>query len=485
MSSVSAVSLQSIMKKSKLIFDLLRLPVDFISAFSALILAYKVRQVTDLIPGVQYYFFPEYLPPFPLYLEFSVVATLFLMILLGLNGMYSIKFNEGLGKTFLRIFSLVSVWVLFIIAYYFLVVHELFFSRIALFQIWIFSMALLMVGRGLIFIIQAQLYRFGVGQIRLLFIGVNSFADHAYRILERDKKYKIIGALSARLESRKVGDLKIIGTLDELEKVVRDDQVDEIIQAEPLLEDKGGERLLSFCRSKQLQFYFIPEVLKLQSLNVGMEMIDGIPLINLKQTRLEGWGAVYKRVFDFLFSLIALIFLLPFFLLIGLLIKLDSRGPVFYKSLRQYKEKVFGLYKFRSMVLDAEKKRAELLSQNERTGPLFKIKNDPRVTRFGRFLRKTSIDELPQLLNVLFGHISLVGPRPHLPEEVEQYESHHLGVFAIKPGITGLAQINGRSTLDFEDEVKLDFYYMENWSLWLDLKIIFQSVAIMFKADGH
>ena len=137
------------------------------------------------------------------------------------------------------------------------------------------------------------------------------------------------------------------------------------------------------------------------------------------------------------------------------------------------------------MVMDADARKAELLMKNERSGPLFKIKNDPRITKLGRFLRKTSIDELPQLFNVLIGNMSLVGPRPHMPEEVEQYKSHHFRVFAIKPGLTGLAQISGRSNLDFEEEVKLDFYYIENWSMWLDFKIILKSVGIVFKADGH
>jgi lipopolysaccharide/colanic/teichoic acid biosynthesis glycosyltransferase len=137
------------------------------------------------------------------------------------------------------------------------------------------------------------------------------------------------------------------------------------------------------------------------------------------------------------------------------------------------------------MVMDADKKKTELLDQNEREGPLFKIKDDPRVTKLGRFLRKTSIDELPQLFNVLIGAISLVGPRPHLPEEVDQYRKDHKKVFTIKPGLTGLAQTSGRSNLDFEDEVKLDFYYIENWSMLLDLKIILKSIGIVFRAEGH
>jgi exopolysaccharide biosynthesis polyprenyl glycosylphosphotransferase len=473
------------MKKSKLLFEILRLPIDFAATFCAFLLAYKIRPITDLIPGVHYNFFPELLPPFDEYLKFSLIATVVLIVLFVFSNMYSIKSAERFGKVFLKIGFLVSAWLMFIIAYYFLIVHELFFSRIALAHIWLFSIVFITLGRSLILIVQEFLFRFGIGQTRVLFIGVNAFADQSYAVLSQDRRYRVVGALAEAYESRKKGMLHIIGTTDQLEPVVKKYQVEEIIQAEPNLKELTPADMLAFCRSHQIHYYFIPEVLRLQSVNVEMEMIDTVPLISLKQTRLEGWGRVYKRVFDILFSSVMAVLLIPLWIIVPILIRLDSPGPVIYKSKRKYKDRVFHIYKFRSMVPDADARKAQLLEKNERRGPLFKIKDDPRVTRLGRFLRKTSIDELPQLFNVLIGNMSLVGPRPHLPEEVDQYKSHHFRVFAIKPGVTGLAQISGRSSLDFEEELKLDFYYIENWSLWLDLKIILKSVAIIFKADGH
>jgi exopolysaccharide biosynthesis polyprenyl glycosylphosphotransferase len=374
---------------------------------------------------------------------------------------------------------------MFIIAYYFLIVHELFFSRIALAHIWLFAIVFITLGRVIMLLIQESMYRFNVGRTKVLFIGVNSFADRCYKVLSQDKKFKVVGALADEHHSRKMGKLRIVGTIDQLEQVVHKYKVEEIIQAEPAFDSISNADILSFCRSHQIYYYFIPEVLRLQSVNIEMEMIDDVPVISLKQTPLEGWGHVYKRVFDVLLSLILIQILIPIWIIVPILIKLDSPGPAFYGSKRKYKNKVFRIFKFRSMVMDADSKKAELLAKNERKGPLFKIKEDPRVTRLGRFLRKTSIDELPQLFNVLIGTLSLVGPRPHLPEEVDQYKKDHHKVFTIKPGLTGLAQISGRSNLDFEDEVKLDFYYIENWSMLLDLKIILKSIGVVFRADGH
>jgi len=200
-------------------------------------------------------------------------------------------------------------------------------------------------------------------------------------------------------------------------------------------------------------------------------------VIELKRTPLDGWGKIFKRVFDIAFSTIALLILIPFFIVIGIIIKIDSSGPVFVKLERVgRKGKTFTLYKFRSMVVGAHGMKKELKQYNERSdGPLFKMKNDPRITRFGKFLRASSMDELPQFWNVLKSRMSVVGPRPHEPEEVSKYQKHHKTVLTIKPGITGMAQVSGRSDLNFEEEAKLDVYYVENWSMILDLQLIFRT----------
>lgn len=473
------------MKKSEIIFGALRLPVDFIATIAAFMLAYYIRPITDLIPGVQYHFEPELLPEFSQYIKFSFIATGFLILIFIFNHLYSLKITYQLKRNIFKVVFLVTTWLMFIIAYYFLVVHQLFFSRIALAHIWIFTNFFILLGRGLILGIQSFLLRYGIGRRKILFIGVTALADRFYYNFKEDKRYEVIGAIADELKSRKIGDLKIIGNLNDLAHIVKKYKIEEIIQADPDIKASTSNNILDFCRSNQISYNFIPDLIRLQRTNVEMQTIDGIPLITLKQTALDGWGHIYKRLFDIIFSLILIIFLIPIWIIIPILIKIDSRGPIFYKSERKYRNKLFGIYKFRSMIINAEKEKEALMKQNERTGPLFKIKNDPRITKFGNFIRKTSIDELPQLFNVLIGAVSLVGPRPHLAKEVEQYKEHHYRVFGIKPGVTGLAQINGRSNLDFEEEVRLDVYYIENWSLWFDIKIILKSVLVVLRADGN
>ena len=192
-----------------------------------------------------------------------------------------------------------------------------------------------------------------------------------------------------------------------------------------------------------------------------------------------------KRLIDVLLSLIGIIMFLPCLPIIGLLIKLDSRGPVFYLADRIGKHmKNFKMYKFRTMYKEADKKLSELVDLNEMEGPIFKIKKDPRITPVGMILRKFSIDELPQLFNVFVGYMSFIGPRPTIPDEVSLYESWQRRRFSMKPGITCLWQIRGRNKIGFEEWMKLDLEYLDNWSLWLDLKILVKTIPVVLFGIG-
>lgn len=189
----------------------------------------------------------------------------------------------------------------------------------------------------------------------------------------------------------------------------------------------------------------------------------------------------FKRTLDIICSLIGLIILSPIFLLVGILISIESKGPIFFKQVRVgLRGKEFNMYKFRSMVVNAEELKERLSKQNEMSGPMFKMKNDPRVTKVGRFIRKTSIDELPQLLNVLKGEMSLVGPRPSLPNEVKKFESWMLKRLEVKPGLTCYWQVSGRNSIGFEEWMKLDVKYVRKRGFFLDLKLIFKTFFVLF-----
>ena len=189
----------------------------------------------------------------------------------------------------------------------------------------------------------------------------------------------------------------------------------------------------------------------------------------------------FKRIFDIICSLMAVIILLPIFFIVFLAIKIESKGPVIFSQERVgINNKSFKMYKFRSMVQNAEELKEKLVKQNEMSGPMFKMKEDPRVTKVGKFIRKTSIDEIPQLINVLKGDMSLVGPRPSLPKEVEKFESWMLDRLNVKPGLTCYWQVSGRNNIDFEDWMKLDLQYVEDRNFLLDLKLIFKTFFVLF-----
>jgi exopolysaccharide biosynthesis polyprenyl glycosylphosphotransferase len=213
--------------------------------------------------------------------------------------------------------------------------------------------------------------------------------------------------------------------------------------------------------------------------------VAGIPLTHVEAPEFRGGRKVVKYTVDRAMALFAVLLAAPLLLLIAIAVKLDSRGPVFFRQTRVGQGgKEFGVYKFRSMVVDADAMLAKLAAQNETDGLMFKMRRDPRVTRVGRFLRKWSLDELPQLFNVLLGHMSLVGPRPPLPREVAQYSNDVARRLLVKPGMTGLWQVSGRSDLSWEDGIRLDLYYVENWSLTADLTILWKTFGAVVKGRG-
>ena len=276
----------------------------------------------------------------------------------------------------------------------------------------------------------------------------------------------------------------VVGTLDTLFQHARKQFVDEIFFTTP--SERGiVQDVLEKARLHGVDLRVVPDLYDGLAWNSPIEYIGQFPTIPLHCGQVPEISLVLKRMLDVVFSGLLLLALSPFLVAIAIAIKLESKGPVFYASERIGKKgRVFRCFKFRTMVRDAEKRRADVMHMNERDGVLFKISNDPRITRVGRFLRKYSLDELPQFLNVLRGDMSVVGPRPPIASEVLEYKLNHLRRLDVTPGITGLWQVQGRRDPSFDSYVSLDMTYIENWSIWLDMKIIVRTVAVVFSGTG-
>jgi exopolysaccharide biosynthesis polyprenyl glycosylphosphotransferase len=276
----------------------------------------------------------------------------------------------------------------------------------------------------------------------------------------------------------------VVGTLDTLFQNARKQFVDEIFFTTPC--ERGiVQSVLDQARVHGVDLRVVPDMYDGLAWNSPIEYIGQFPTIPLHCGHVPEVGLFIKRLIDVLLSGVALIMLLPLLLIVSIAVKLDSRGPIFYSSERIGKRgRVFKCTKFRTMVRDAEKRRADVMHMNERDGVLFKISNDPRITTVGRFLRKYSLDELPQFLNVLKGDMSIVGPRPPLASEVQEYKLNHLRRLDVTPGITGLWQVQARQDPSFDSYISLDVTYIDNWSIWLDLKIIMRTIIVVFAGTG-
>jgi len=276
----------------------------------------------------------------------------------------------------------------------------------------------------------------------------------------------------------------VVGTLETMFAHARKQFVDEIFFTTPC--DRGiVQNVLEEARVQGVDLRMVPDMYDGLLWNSPIEYIGQFPTIPLHRGHVPEIGLMFKRVLDILFSALALAILSPVLLAIAIAVKLDSRGPVFYSSERIGKKGiVFRCSKFRTMVRDAEKRRGDVMHMNERDGVLFKISNDPRITKLGRFLRKYSLDELPQFINVLRGDMSIVGPRPPIASEVKEYKLNHLRRLDVTPGITGLWQVQARQDPSFDHYISLDVAYIENWSLWLDLKIIARTIGVVFAGTG-
>ena len=324
--------------------------------------------------------------------------------------------------------------------------------------------------------------------IRIAFYGTSGTAKNLTRFIQSRSivPYEIIGYIKPRRDSQ-TDEFPSVCSRDEMFDWLIDNSVSELFIADTKISKEDKAEIIYACEQHDLGYKLVADIFSLVSITTRVIHMGGITMIESVPPPLSGVRILVKRVMDMIISTILIILFIPIWFILSIIIAVTSGFPIFFKQKRLGRGNIlFNMIKFRSMHMGAHGKRNVLSKQNESTGPLFKIKNDPRVTGIGKFLRRWSLDELPQLLNVLTGKMSLVGPRPPLPEEVEEYSRQDIKRLYTVPGITGVWQISGRSDLTFDEMIKLDLYYIDNWSIWLDISILILTIpAILFRRGAY
>lgn len=482
-------------KRSELLFGLILVPVDFLALITAFVAAYIIRVQLDGRPVAH---------PIPghVYLEISLLVLPIWLVIFAFSGLYSLSNLRGKLDELGRIFVAVSGGVMTLILLDFFQKNQpLFPSKSVPIYAYGIGFVLVVFARSVIRLIQRSLFRYGVGVHQTLMIGSGELAKRIADDMQGPRSgYRIVGVVeSSAGAGKRMPGYPLYKSVDEVKAQIAGGlHVDEIVQADSALEADDILELVTFATNNHISYRFIPNQFGLYATNAVYGTMAGMPVLEIRLTSLEGWGRIVKRAFDVVGATLGLIILSPLFLALILIIKLINPGPIFYRNRRISRVgKELYMFKFRSMTWkycdgpNRPYKSAEEALTAMGHGNLIpefrkaqKLENDPRVSPFGRFLRQSSLDELPQLFNVIKGDMSLVGPRPIIPVELERYGNQSGSFLALKPGITGLWQISGRSDVSYEDRVKLDIYYVENWSLWLDIKILLKTVIAITKKSG-
>lgn len=470
------------MKRSEIFFSAIQLPVDLLMISLAALSAYYVRNIPQIL-ALRPKLYDITLSGFMEVIFF--VAPIFVLIF-ALEGLYQMRTTRRFWQEAYRVFKATSLVLVIVIVVIFLK-REWFSSRFIILAGWGFTVLYITLGRYLIARVQRyHLLKKGTGVHRVLLIGTNGKmqAMNQYLTANRELGYKIVAQVSGV-------------SLHEIKAIRTERGIDEVIVCDPTLTDDEHEKLLDYCQINNIGYRFIPTTLQASRISMQVGILNGEPIIEYQHTPLDGWGKVMKRAFDLFAGSILTLIALPIMGIIALLIRIeDGTGPIIYKNERVGQDgKKFYVYKFRYMLwkhcIAKENPHLEealafekqlIAERNTREGGvLYKIKDDPRKMKVGAFIERYSLDELPQFFNVLRGEMSLVGPRPHQQREVDKYSEYHRRLLTIKPGITGMAQVSGRSDLPFEDEYRLDVYYIENWSLWLDIILCLKTFTALIR----
>jgi exopolysaccharide biosynthesis polyprenyl glycosylphosphotransferase len=450
----------------------IRAAADLVAILAAMILAYNYRYRVDRIP------IPGTEPPaFGAYLAAAPVVALIFVLTFASSGVYRIRRGRPLLDEFFSIIgaaALAGVIILALMSIY----RGFSYSRLVLLYTVIIGLVLITLARIVLRRILTLQQRRGVGTDRVLVVGTGTGSElllHRMTMFP-EYGYTVCGVLDDRIEpGTPFAGSKVVGRVAELPVHVRRQQIDQVFLALPGASHEEMLHLIKTCDDLRVDFRMLPDVFEIITTRVSADVVDGIPLVGVRRSQMEGFGLVIKRAFDLVVSLILIVVLSPLWLLLAIAIAVSSRGPILYRQERVGQAgRLFTLYKFRSMVSDAEAD----------TGPVFAAPDDARRTGVGRLMRRFSLDELPQLVNIIRGNMSLVGPRPERPFFVERFGAEiprYLERHQVRPGVTGWAQVNDlRGSTSIADRTIYDLYYIENWSLSFDIKILLLTTGRVF-----
>jgi exopolysaccharide biosynthesis polyprenyl glycosylphosphotransferase len=470
---------------------ILRAIADIFCINLVFILAYLMRYNLQLGKEV----LEENQVPLGYYWVSQLVFTLIFFLALQFKGFYRINRTTTLLDQLGIIASSAAYSVLAIIVLVFIFQPP---ASSRLMYLFLFPLACVILGaqRLIVWRVRRSLVMRGLGVRRVLVVGATDVARRLMQALTTTPSLglHLVGYVdddirfsewNLPLRYRTGDEVPHLGNLSELALLTEQYKVQEIVLALPATMHDAINDVITLCLDRDMEFMLVPDTFELRVNAIDIQEINGVPLIGLKDNRLTGFNYFIKRTVDVTLALLFLAVAAIPMALIAIAVRLDSAGPIILRQTRVGKHgKTFTFYKFRSMYVDADERFKDLEKFNQTDGATFKMTEDPRRTKVGAFIRKTSLDELPQIFNILSGQMSFVGPRPGLERELNKYREWHFRRYEVTPGLTGLSQVSGRSNLKFDDTVRLDIYYAENWSLWLDLKIILRTIPTVLKREG-
>jgi exopolysaccharide biosynthesis polyprenyl glycosylphosphotransferase len=466
---------------ASLIYGLFLIIGDFLALVAAFTAAFILRVTLDSRPTVASVTSLQYLKIFLLLLPFW-------LIIFGLLGLYNKNTYENRFSEFGRLFIGSFVGILFVISYSYITNTAIFPARLVTLYGFLLALCFMLLFRTLARAIRRSLFSYGIGVNNVLIVGNTSVTDELITSLENTKLtgYRIIGIVSTNTKHRgQKHDHHIFTSFEEALRKLKDESIHSIIQTELYAAQEKNNEILTHAQENHIAYRFVPGNSELFVGNIEVDLFHSIPVIAVHQTALVGWGKVVKRLFDIVVGSLMLIFATPLMFMIAVLIKIFDPGTVFYRQERLSRfNNTFKIFKFRSMKIKfggklpeeafAEMGRPELAREYRENGDF--LAKDPRISRIGEILRKTSLDELPQLINVVRGDISIVGPRALVKRDLDKYSKKNL-ILSVKSGMTGLAVISGRKDISFEERRKLDLYYVQNWTFWGDIVILARTVS--------